>query len=155
MKTTGKQFFALCLLLIVCSFSNCKSTKAGQGSSTTKGVKFTNYATLSDALDEAEAQSKLVFVDFYTTWCLPCKMMDKDVFSDKSIGTFMNEHFINYKVDAEKGNGRNLAVVYNVRAYPTLFFLDAKGNVLESKEGAAYHTELKRMARRAMERNQQ
>lgn len=101
-------------------------------------------------LDKAVAENKLVFVDFYTDWCLPCKMMEKDVFVDKELGLFFNTHFINLKVNAEKGNGINLAQIFEIKAYPTLLFLNEKGQVLERKEGAAYHTELKAIAESAI-----
>lgn len=105
---------------------------------------------LMPLLDKAVAENKLVFIDFYTDWCLPCKMMEKDVFVDKELGLFFNTHFINFKVNAEKGNGINLAQIFEIKAYPTLLFLNEKGQVLERKEGAAYHTELKAMAESAM-----
>ncbi len=130
--------FILCIL----SFSACK-TKQGSTTKVQKtGVAFTNSGTLSDVLDKATAENKLVFIDFYTTWCLPCKLMEEDVFPDKRLGEFMNENFISYKVNAEKGNGVNLATLYSINAYPTLLFLDREGNVLERKIGAAYHREL-------------
>jgi len=43
---------------------------------------------------------------------------------------------------AEQGNGVNLATLYNVEGYPTLLFLDSKGNILERKLGAAYQREM-------------
>ncbi len=145
-----KSLIVISLTALV--LAGCGGTKKSTTSSSVKkgGVQFVKSPTLSAVLDQAEQTNKLVFVDFYTTWCTPCKMMDKDVFSDKAIGDFFSENFISYKVDAEKGNGINLAVVYQVSAYPTLFFLDEKGRILESKQGAAYHTELMQMARRAI-----
>lgn len=111
---------------------------------------FADSEQLMPLLDQAKAERKLVFVDFYTDWCLPCRLMEKDVFMDQELGAFFNENFINYKVDAEKGNGVNLAQIFSVKAYPTLLFLNDKGQVLERKEGAAYHTELKAMAESAI-----
>jgi thiol:disulfide interchange protein len=141
-------------------FPSCKGTKKATTSSGgvtipnsgKGGVQFVESATLTSVLELAEKENKLVFVDFYATWCTPCKMMKEDVFPDKTIGEFFKKNFISYSVDAEKGNGINLAVVYGVKAYPTLLFLDAKGRVLESKQGAAYHTELMEMAKRALGR---
>jgi len=62
----------------------------------------------------------------------------------------MNENFISYKVDAEKGNGVSLATLYGVQGFPTLLFLDQKGNVLEKKLGAAYQREMYAMGEAAM-----
>lgn len=104
---------------------------------------------LMPVLEAAKAENKLVFVDFYTNWCLPCKLMDEDVFTDEEFAEYMNANFINYKVDAEKANGPNLALIYQVMAFPTLLFLDGDGKVLVRKVGAAYQTELRSMGEQA------
>ena len=144
-----KIIFFFCLLSL--GLGACKGSKKAKTTSPPKpGVQFMESKTLSEVLDRAKAENKLVFVDFYTTWCLPCKLMDEDVFPNKEIGDFMNDNFISYKVDAEKGNGVNLRTVFDVYLYPTLLFLDTNGRVLERKEGAAYHTELRAIAERAL-----
>lgn len=155
--STVKNQSCLFLFLLIFSVLSCKSVKPVSPESTTEtssAIPFTfDFAEsekLTPLLDQALAEKKLIFVDFYADWCLPCKMMEKDVFVDKELGTYFNTHFINYKVDAEKGNGVNLAQIFNIKAYPTLLFLNEKGQVLERKEGAAYHSELKAMARRAL-----
>ncbi|MCP3929677.1 MAG: thioredoxin family protein [Bacteroidetes bacterium] len=117
------------------------------------GVRFVVNSKLMPLLDQAKEEEKLVFVDFYTNWCLPCKLMDEDVFPHKGTGDFFNDHFINYKVNAEMGHGVNLANIFEVKAYPTLLFLDINGKVLARKEGAVYHAELKEIAQRAIDKN--
>lgn len=84
---------------------------------------------------QAKAQKKLIFVDIYTTWCGPCKEMDKKTFTESSVGDKFNARFINYKVDAEKGFGVNLAKRYNVTSYPTCLFVDATENLMYKQEG--------------------
>ena len=84
---------------------------------------------------QAKAQKKLIFVDIYTTWCGPCKEMDKKTFTDPSVGDKFNARFINYKIDAEKGFGINLAKRYNVTSYPTCLFIDANENPVYKQEG--------------------
>ncbi|MFK8055312.1 MAG: thioredoxin family protein [Saprospiraceae bacterium] len=112
-------------------------------------VDFMHTDKLSVALERAKAEDKMVFIDFYTSWCLPCKLMDEDVFTDKEFGDYMNQHFISVKIDAEHGNGPNLAALYGVKSYPTLLFVDLNGRVKSRKEGAAYQTELRRMGNEA------
>ena len=140
---------AILLLTSFFIFSSCSGAKKVTTTPTT-GIKFSNANTLSAALEQAIEKDKLVFVDIYTTWCMPCKMMDEDVFPDTNLGNYFNENFINLKVDAEKGTGPTIATLFGIYAYPTLLFLDNKGNVLEQKVGAAYHTEMMNLATSAV-----
>lgn len=155
-----KKFAYILLLVPALLVLSCNGSKKSRTSSSTStpvsksSVNFVKSNTLSDVLDEAGEKNKLVFVDFYTTWCTPCKLMDQDVFTDKKVKDFFDDNFISYKVNAEKGNGVNLATVFEVRAYPTLLFLNEKGQVVEKKEGALYPTGLLEMARRAIDKHE-
>jgi thiol-disulfide isomerase/thioredoxin len=91
-----------------------------------KGMKFFK-GTYEELLAEAKKQDKKIFIDFYTKWCGPCRAISKNVFPLESVGKFYNEHFINYKVDAEVGEGPELAKKYNVKGFPTFTFTDAEG----------------------------
>ena len=85
----------VCLLICVCSYFQLFS----------QGVDF-KQITLKEALEQAKAQGKMVFMDCYTTWCGPCKMMTEEVFPQKEAGDFFNAHFVNVKFDMEKGEGK-------------------------------------------------
>lgn len=84
--------------------------------------------TLEQASEKAKAQGKLIFLDCYTSWCGPCKKMAKDVFPQESVGKYMNDKFINIKIDMESAYGAPLAKKLQVQAYPTfvIFNADAK-----------------------------
>lgn len=111
--------------------------------------EFVNTNSLNLVLDKAHKENKLVFIDFYAHWCLPCKMMEDDVFTHEPTAQIINADFVSYKINAEKDHGRLLASKYNVSSYPTLIFLDSDGNILERKDGIAYHSELLRLAESA------
>ena len=154
-----KKFAYILLLLPALLVLSCNGSKKTTSNSTStpapsRSVSFVKSKTLSDVLDQAERKNKLVFVDFYTDWCMPCKLMDQDVFTDRQVKNFFDDNFISYKVNAEKGNGVNLATVFEIRAYPTLLFLNEKGQVVEKKEGALYPTGLLQMAQRAIDKHQ-
>jgi thiol:disulfide interchange protein len=91
---------------------------------------------LSDVLAKAKAEKKWVFVDAYATWCAPCKIMEKEVFTQKSVVSMLQKDFIAYKVNTEKNNGSTIALLYEVQALPTLLILDADGKVISKKENA-------------------
>ncbi|MFR4038342.1 MAG: thioredoxin family protein [Butyricimonas faecalis] len=91
--------------------------------------------TLEKALEKAKGENKKVFVDCYTSWCGPCKMMAEKVLPLKEVGEYMNERFVCIKVDMEKGEGPDLARKYKVSAYPTFLVLQADGNLMQRVVG--------------------
>lgn len=93
--------------------------------------------TWDEAVSLAGKENKLIFLDAYTSWCGPCKAMQKNIFPTAKVGEFFNENFINVKINMEKGEGIALAKKYNVRAYPTLFFIDGQEALKMSALG--YH----------------
>ena len=140
----------LSLLLLGCNGSKTMTSSSSSSAAPYRGVSFVNSNSLQPLLDQAKAENKLIFLDFYTTWCLPCRVMDEEVFSLASTGAAIDKDFISYKINAEKGNGPTLATVYNVYAYPTLLFLDADGNVLERKDGSLSNSNFLNMAKNAL-----
>ncbi|SMP22525.1 thioredoxin family protein [Chryseobacterium profundimaris] len=99
-----------------------------------QGIKFedTNFSTI---LAKAKKENKLVFIDAYASWCGPCKLMVKNVFPQKAVGDYYNSHFVNAKIDMEKGEGVELAKKYNVKAFPTYLFVDGNGEVVHRTLG--------------------
>ena len=87
------------------------------------------------AIKKANKENKLIFVDAFTTWCGPCKMMSKTVFTDDRVSSHFNENFINMKIDMEKGEGILFAKAYGVNAFPTFVFVDSKGNIAHKGVG--------------------
>lgn len=98
------------------------------------GIQFKDIS-FEEALKEAKAGNKLIFMDAYAEWCGPCVHMASNIFPDEELGKFYNAQFINLKIDMEKGEGPALAAKYQVRAYPTLFFIDGNGKVVKKVLG--------------------
>ncbi len=112
------------LLLIISSLNQVSS----------QGIDFF-HGTWEEALEQAQIQDKVIFVDAFTTWCGPCKRMSKTVFTDKAVGEFFNQNFINMKIDMEKTPGRKFQQEYPVAAYPTLYFIGSDGKVVFKTTG--------------------
>lgn len=88
-----------------------------------------------DLIAKAKKEKKIVFIDAYASWCGPCKMMEKNVFTQKSVGDYFNTNFVNARFDMEKGEGRDIAVKYGVRSYPTYLFLNGDGELVSQNYG--------------------
>lgn len=86
-------------------------------------------------VQQAKTTNKIMFVDFYATWCGPCKQLEKEVFTNAEVGNYFNEHFISKRIDAESEE-LELVKQMNIEAYPTLVFFDVNGEILYKVEGA-------------------
>lgn len=117
-----------------------------------QGIVFVNK-TFTEVQKQAKAENKLIFIDFHTKWCAPCRAMEKNVFPQKEAGDFYNAAFINLELDAEN-EGVDLARKYNVNAYPTLAFVNAEGELIFKNVGAADVKSLIRIGKKALEASQ-
>ena len=73
-----------------------------------QGITFFK-GSFNEALAEAKKQNKPLFVDFYATWCVPCKRMAKEVFTLPEVGEYFNSRFISLQIDAEKPENKEIA----------------------------------------------
>lgn len=94
-----------------------------------EGMEF-HHGTWAEALALAKESGQLIFVDAFTTWCGPCKMMSAKTFPQKEVGEFYNANFINVKLDMERGEGLVFADTYNVSSYPSLFYIDGDARLV-------------------------
>ncbi len=132
-------------------------------SQTTTAAKSIQWLSVEDAQAKAKKTPKPLFVDVYTNWCGPCKMLDRNTFSDPKLADYVNKNFYPVKFNAEGGepvmwkgtklenpdfnpansSGRNgthhlthqIANVNGRIAYPTIVYLDSELNVLAPVQG--------------------
>ena len=122
---------------VVCIMLLCTSM-----SGFSQGIEFFK-GTFNEALTKASNEGKLVFVDFYATWCGPCKQMAEKVFPDEGLGKYMNEKFVCLQIDVEKeGWQKEVAEKYNVTVLPTLVFFKLDSTVASRLAGAREKAEL-------------
>ncbi|MCX7877782.1 MAG: thioredoxin fold domain-containing protein [Ignavibacteria bacterium] len=87
--------------------------------------------TVFQVLFKAEQENKVVMVDVYTDWCVWCVELDKLVYSKPEVYNYANQNLINYKIDAEKGEGLQFKEKYKVEGYPTILFLRPDGKEID------------------------
>ena len=99
-----------------------------------QGIEFFE-GTFKEAKELAQKEDKLIFVDCYTTWCGPCKRMSNSIFPDEGVGKVYNKHYIALKLDMEKEQGMRFGKKYPVSAYPSMFYLDSEGEIIQKVVG--------------------
>lgn len=111
------------------------------------------WMSMNEALEAQQKKPKKIFMDAYTEWCGPCKMLDKNTFSNKDVIRYVNKHYYPVKFNAEgtdtvnykervfrndnyvpnkrgRNNTHDFTLALGVRAYPSLVFFDETGNLI-------------------------
>ena len=117
-----------------------------------------NWMTMNEALEAQKTEPRKIIMDVYTTWCGPCKLMDKNTFGNKDVANFINENYYPVKFNAEgteevtyqdftytnpnyqEGRkGRNaqhlFAHALRINAYPNLVFFADNGDLIQALPG--------------------
>lgn len=130
-------------LSLVCSaFILLSTTTDLQG-----GIEFKKLS-LKKAMELADEEGKLIFIDAYTSWCGPCKQLEKTTFKSEKVGEAFNEQFINLKIDVEKdADGAEIERKYKISAYPTLLIIDSEGKLKKSLVGFQTERQLLSLAK--------
>ncbi|HLV46049.1 MAG TPA: thioredoxin family protein [Flavobacterium sp.] len=111
------------------------------------------WMSMEEAVKAQKKNKKPIFIDAYTVWCGPCKMLDRKTFSNAEVAKVLNEKYNPVKFNAEgkeeiqfagklyrnpsyrekRKNARNglheFARAIGVRAYPTMIVIDASGKM--------------------------
>lgn len=122
------------------------------------GAQEIKWMSMNEALAAQKKEPKKIFMDVYTKWCGPCKLLDKKTFKNKDVVEYVNSNYYAVKFDAEgteeidyqdfvytnpnydpKRKGRNsqhfFAHALKINSYPTIAFFDEKGNVIQALPG--------------------
>jgi thioredoxin-related protein len=101
----------------------------------------TRTQNFEEALKTAKEQNKKVIDNVYTDWCVWCKKMDRDAYSNPVIKQMISDNFVFVKLDAESDatfnyNGKiykssEIAALFDVSGYPTMVFLRPDGTVID------------------------
>lgn len=81
---------------------------------------------------KAVAEKKFIVMDFWATWCGPCKNMDKNMW-EKSDMAAVNEKFIFLKIDVDYN--QDIAQTYNAKSIPKVVIMDPLGDVIWERVG--------------------
>ncbi|MDP4855507.1 MAG: thioredoxin family protein, partial [Schleiferiaceae bacterium] len=115
-----------------------------------QGIEFeTDWAK---ALDRAKSEKKPMLIDFYTDWCVWCKVQDTTTWKDVNVARFANNYLVAVKLDAEREGGAT-AMRFRPTGYPTVVLYDPNSSpqravyyVGYNQDAAAYLDGVKRDA---------
>jgi thioredoxin-related protein len=122
MKRRMILVFSLFFIFLYACFSDSVSS--------TERIKWISY---NEGMTAGGKEGKKIFLSFYADWCTFCAKMDKETFKDPAIVKYLNEHFINIKIDTEKEN--EIARKHFVRGLPMTWFLESNGDKISSLPG--------------------
>lgn len=114
-----------------------------------KGIHFEHGSTWAEVKAKAKAENKYIFMDCFTTWCGPCKMMSAQIFPQEKVGNFMNDKYVSVKVQMDQTAKDNEEVKqwytdaqqiekdYSIRAYPTFLVFAPDGHIVDRQVGGS------------------
>ena len=118
-----------------------------------------NWVSVEEALELQKKTPKKIIMDMYTTWCGPCKMLDRNTFKNPDVIEYINANYYAVKFNAEgdetvifkdktfsnpnydpaKAKRRNAAHEFSrflrISAFPTIVFLDDQANYIAGIKG--------------------
>jgi thiol:disulfide interchange protein len=91
------------------------------------------------AWESAKRKGKILVLDFYASWCGPCKILERDVLRSARVEQALGE-FVFLKIDTDRYP--KAAEHFRVRALPTLIMIDAGGSLRDKHVGLLSADEL-------------
>lgn len=134
-----------------------KNTPSSPPSHANSPIKWMSFEEAQEAMKK---EPRKLFVDVYTYWCGPCKMLDRNTFANPKFAKYVNDNYYAVKFNAQDENDivfagntysnpnydpkrgqrrRNathqLAGAFQVRAFPTMVILNEQLQIMKSIRG--------------------
>lgn len=108
---------------------------AGGAKAQHRSIQF-EHSSWAQVMKKARQEKKMIFIDAYTSWCGPCKLMVKEVFTRDEVADYYNKHFVCIKYDVEKEKAIPMNNRYGINCYPTFLYLTPEGEVVHKVVGS-------------------
>jgi thioredoxin-related protein len=112
-----------------------------------KGIQWEVDLNWKQIIARAKKSKKYIFLDCFTTWCGPCKRMDKEVYQNDTIGDYFNRQFLSVKLQMDTGINddpkiqewysfaKDVMQRYKIGAFPSFLFFSPNGKIVHKAEG--------------------
>ena len=91
------------------------------------------FVDLKEVFKQAKKEKKLVLIKATSEYCHFCKIMEREVFSNKDVKEILKKDYVVKEVDVFK---KDLPPYLKYRVTPTLFFIDSDKKVLKKISGS-------------------
>lgn len=122
---------------------------------TTASESSLKWRSFNDGIAEAKSSKKKVLIDVYTDWCVWCKRMDANTYSDAGVAEYLRKHYVLIKLNAESNRKvnykdgeyteRELAAAFGINGYPSTLFLKSDAEPITIYPGYADAKQFKKV----------
>ena len=106
------------------------------------------HTSFEDALVQAKAEDKKVFIEFGRELCSQCRTLVQNVIPRADVAPLLQEHFVAVAADADEPEDAVLQLAMKLEGammLPFVLFTDAEGNYLDGYSGTAMPPHLKKV----------
>lgn len=82
-------------------------------------------STYEEALQHAKKDNKLLFIFLYDLECSHCENMRKNVLTQAKVYDFLNQNFVNFKLDSKSEKGIQFIQKNKIPSFPAFLFRDS------------------------------